>query len=146
MSVFKKILVPVDASECATHAVERALDLALDQQAAIHFVHVLNIHPIVIAYPTVIDAMNAEAEVLLDRTASRAGEKKVLTTKALLITDPKHPRIVDQILLEATNVGADLIIAGTHGKGSFETWFLGGVAEALTRRSSLPVMLVPSGR
>ncbi len=143
MSVFKKILVPVDASECATHAVERAIDLALDQQAGIHFVHVLNIHPIVITYPTVIEAMNVEAKVLLTRTVSWAGEKKVPATKALLITDPKNPRIVDQILLEATNIGADLIIAGTHGKGAFETWFLGGVAEALTRRSSLPVMLIP---
>lgn len=145
MSIFKKILVPVDASECSTNAVEHAIDIALDQHAGIHLVYVLNIHPMVIAYPPVYEAMNAEAELLLDRVVKLSMEKKATTTKALLITDPKHPKIVDQILLEATSVNADLIVAGTHGKGSFETLFIGSVAEALTRKSPLPVMLVPSG-
>jgi nucleotide-binding universal stress UspA family protein len=51
-----------------------------------------------------------------------------------------HPS--EQILLEAEEWGANMIVVGHHqGPAS---WFFGSVAEALVRNSSLPLLIVPS--
>lgn len=51
-----------------------------------------------------------------------------------------HP--AEEILLEAAEWGADLIVVGHHERPA--GWFFGSVAEALVKRSPLPVLIVPS--
>lgn len=51
-----------------------------------------------------------------------------------------HP--AEEILLEAAEWGADLIVVGHHDRPA--SWFFGSVAEALVRDSSLPILVVPS--
>ena len=51
-----------------------------------------------------------------------------------------HP--AEEILLEAAEWGADLIVAGHHERPA--SWFFGSVAEALVKSSPLPVLIVPS--
>jgi len=51
-----------------------------------------------------------------------------------------HP--AEEILLEAAEWGADLIVVGHHDRPA--SWFFGSVAEALVKNSPLPVLIVPS--
>jgi nucleotide-binding universal stress UspA family protein len=46
------------------------------------------------------------------------------------------------ILKEAEQIGADLIVMGTHGYGVFADALLGGTARRVVRRSRVPVMVV----
>jgi nucleotide-binding universal stress UspA family protein len=46
------------------------------------------------------------------------------------------------IVKYAEEIGADLIIMGTHGRTGLEYAFLGSVAEGVARRASTPVLTV----
>jgi nucleotide-binding universal stress UspA family protein len=47
----------------------------------------------------------------------------------------------DEILEEASDWGADLILIGHHN--GLGRWFLGSVADSLLKRSVVPVLVVP---
>ena len=49
---------------------------------------------------------------------------------------------VDTVLEAADDVGADLIVVGTHGRTGFAHLVLGSVAERIVRRSTVPVLTV----
>lgn len=49
---------------------------------------------------------------------------------------------VDTIQRIASNVRADLIVMGTHGRTGLNRWMLGSVAERVLRESSVPVLTV----
>ena len=51
--------------------------------------------------------------------------------------------VVRRILERASNVAADLIVVGTHGRGGFARLALGSVAEKVLRKATCPVLTVP---
>ncbi|MER3460845.1 MAG: hypothetical protein C4303_06950 [candidate division GAL15 bacterium] len=52
--------------------------------------------------------------------------------------------VAHAILDAAERFGADLIVMGTHGRTGLQRVLLGSVAEAVLRRSRVPVMVVPA--
>jgi nucleotide-binding universal stress UspA family protein len=50
------------------------------------------------------------------------------------------------IATAAEDVGADLIVVGTHGRGGVTAALMGSVARALCHTSHLPVLVVPPAR
>jgi nucleotide-binding universal stress UspA family protein len=50
-----------------------------------------------------------------------------------------------QIVAEARDAGADLVVMATHGRSGLARALLGSVADQLLRRSPVPVLLVPPG-
>jgi nucleotide-binding universal stress UspA family protein len=50
---------------------------------------------------------------------------------------------VGEILDEARNLPADMVVMGTHGRSGFARWFLGSVTEKVMRRAPCPVLTVP---
>ena len=48
----------------------------------------------------------------------------------------------DAILRTADEVGADLIVVGTHGRSGLDRMLCGSVAESVLQRSSRPVLVV----
>ena len=63
-----------------------------------------------------------------------------LQAEALLVQGPT----VETLMEVAGNVGADLIIMGSHGKSALYRAFIGSVSEQMLRESKVPVMIVPS--
>ena len=51
----------------------------------------------------------------------------------------------EQILRTARDFGVGAIVMTTHGRGALGRWAFGGVADAVTRRSPAPVMVVRPG-
>lgn len=43
----------------------------------------------------------------------------------------------------ASELGADLIVVGTHGRHGVARWLLGSVAEAVVRQATCPVLVIP---
>lgn len=66
-------------------------------------------------------------------------EKSVTTTVAAVV----HPAVVDGILQEARERKADAIVIGSHGGSGLAQLLMGSVAEAVTRHSEVPVLIVP---
>lgn len=57
-----------------------------------------------------------------------------------------HGRPADVILRAAEEVGADVIVMGTHAHSVLGEVLLGSTAHRVTQRSAVPVLLVRSGR
>jgi len=145
MSLFKKLLVPIDGSAPSDAAVTLAIQLARDQDAKLVFLHVSEVARIaamVSSTGVCVDpspALNAEqaigAEALHDAEA-RARERSV-QSEALLVEGAS----ADSILGTASRNGTDLIVMGSHGRGGIQRALLGSVTEAVLRQSHVPVLV-----
>ena len=51
--------------------------------------------------------------------------------------------VADGILAAADRIRADMIVMGTHGRSGLSRLVLGSVAEAVLRRATVPVLVVP---
>ena len=52
--------------------------------------------------------------------------------------------VAEEILNEADELNADLIVMGTHGHGAMYNLLVGSAAKAVLKHSSRPVLLVPA--
>lgn len=83
------------------------------------------------------EALRLGLNEMLDAAASDLFSIDAQSTQTKLVTgDP-----VDAILTFAQDVGANLICAGTTGKGGIERLLMGSVARRLVHESTLPVLL-----
>jgi nucleotide-binding universal stress UspA family protein len=54
--------------------------------------------------------------------------------------------IAGQVLELADAIGADCIVAGTHGARGMQRLMLGSVADKIVRGAKVPVLVVPVGQ
>jgi len=150
MSMFKKILVPVDGSEPSDAAVALAIRFARDQKATIAFLHVCEVTRIVamVGGPTTgVDpsyAFEAEREwgsLALRSAFDRAGDAGVDSQTSL-----EEGSSIATILEAAREQHADLIVMGSHGRGGIARALLGSVTEGVLRHSPIPVLVTRAHR
>ncbi|MHB1261584.1 MAG: universal stress protein [Thermoplasmatota archaeon] len=142
----KVVLVAVDFSTGSEPAYEVALRLAHDLKARVHLLHVVNFvlpsAPLPYAgiefTPAMLEKDEEVAVAELAKLASQARRLKVGVTPSVGVG---HPASV--ILAEARQVGASLIVLGTHGKSASHRFFLGSVAESVVQLADRPVLVVP---
>jgi nucleotide-binding universal stress UspA family protein len=140
-----RILVPTDFSDHATAAVCYAAPLAVRFGAEVVLVHATAERPPFDALPGSRDAFILTYEendrlaraALEDARASHLGGVDARTRMAF-------GRPAEAILEAAHASGADMIVMGTRGRGGLGRAVLGSVAEAVIRRSDLPVLTVRS--
>ncbi len=149
--MFKKILVAFDGSEAARRGLTTALALASDQQATLFVLNVVDGMPTRwCAYvdeqfrPARVEALlqglRASGQKLLDEAqavAARHGQ----ATKALLI-DARGRSVADVILAQTREIGAGIVVLGTHGREGMSRLVVGSAAESVLRHSDVPVLLV----
>jgi nucleotide-binding universal stress UspA family protein len=145
MSLFKKILVPVDGSEPSDAAVALAVRLAQDQSAKLVFLHVSEVAKIAAMVSSTaicvdpspaLDAEQAAGEVALHRAES-AARKGAVAAESLLVQGAS----ADAIIKTSSQSGSDLIVLGSHGRGGIQRALLGSVAEGVLRQSTVPVLV-----
>ncbi len=148
MSVYRRILVPIDGSPTSTRGLAEAIRLARDQGAALRLVHVLD---------ELIVTPGAETVVYLDNTVDllrEAGAQILARAKTLVQEAGLQPesvileimggRAADSVVAEANRWGADLIVLGTHGRRGVGRLVMGSDAEEVVRTAQVPVLLVRS--
>jgi nucleotide-binding universal stress UspA family protein/predicted transcriptional regulator len=135
---FGTVLVPLDRSPFAEHALERALAALGRPAVRVHLVHV--VEPL--AYPasardTVLQLVRPGAEDYLRGLADR------LVSRGYRVTvEVRSGRAAEQICQAETEQGADLIAMATHGLSGVSRRLLGSTAEHLLAESSVPLLLV----
>lgn len=135
------ILVAVDDSKQAQWALDEAVALAPGLEGRISLVHVLGLPPAMAPEFTYQEAVQRPALLraandLLKECASRVPAE--LLKKQIL----REGDAADQIIATAKEVGADLIVIGTHARGALGRFLLGSVAELVVRHAPCPVLTV----
>lgn len=144
--MFRKILLPIDVAEpeIAKEAIEAATALAKAFDSQLRLVHVAS--PIVVASPmavipqAVYDELGAYEKSELQRLAEPIDRPKPTISSVVRIG-----AVYPELLSEAEEWGADLIIVGAH-KRSMATYLLGSSAAAIVRHAVCTVMVVRSGK
>lgn len=145
MPAMRRILCPTDLSDLAPRALEQAVALARLHGAEIELAHV---HESLLPGPSgpatyppwaVLDpAMQDRLRTALEVLAAPATAAGVAVRFGVY-----EGRVVAGIVERARTWPADLVVMGTHGRGGFERWVLGSVAEKVLRRAPCPVLTVP---
>lgn len=129
--MFSNIVVAVDGSEHAEHAIAIACDMAGKYNSSIHLVHSPQVETVGVAVGSGAyvlepsqERINAAGKKVMDGAIARA-EKQGQTPKTTTIgnSDPAHE------ILNCTKANeADLIIMGRRGLGKIGNLFLGSVS------------------
>jgi nucleotide-binding universal stress UspA family protein len=139
-----KILVPLDGSELSASVLPFATDLAKALGASLALFHAVT-DP-VLAYPgveanvveaTYLSDLEDSARKFLAAIAADVSEQGVKADTAVSISNS-----TDGIAWAAEREGVGLIVMSTHGRSGIGRVVLGSVADAVVRRTSLPVVLV----
>jgi len=139
-----KILVPLDGSQLSASVLPFAGDLAKPLGATIVLFHSV-VEP-VLTYPGA-EAIGFDTHVLEEK---ESGAQNFLSAAAndLAAGGVKAATIAtignatDGIVWAAEREGAGLIVMSTHGRSGIGRVVLGSVADAVVRRTSLPVIIV----
>jgi len=136
--VYEQILVPTDGSEGSAHVALQAIELAEQYGATIHALYAIDE-----------DVRGLIEGVAGDDRLRERGQRAVEQVERMArahdveaVTELREGNPAETILDYAGEIGADLIVAGTHGRSGLERRVIGSVAERLVRHATCPVMTV----
>ena len=137
--MMKNILVPVDGSEGADRAIEKAGMLAEICGAKLNFLYVANINQLAInavLSDAILDSVTKAGNVILDRALEMvpAGVTKES------FSDTGSPAVVILDFAESNDI--DLIVMGSRGLGVVKGVLLGSVSQYVVEQSKCPVLVV----
>jgi nucleotide-binding universal stress UspA family protein len=142
----RKILVPVDFSDCSLAGVGYAAFLGRHFDARLKLLHV------VVPYNYVFASNGFESETTRLTEVAQASAKKQMTElrRSNLLrgvsceVEIPTGNTIDEICRQGTNSDVDLIVISTHGRSGFRHALMGSVAEHVARYAECPVLVVPS--
>ncbi len=138
-----RIVVAIDGSHTALHALARLLKLRTQyaQEPELHAVAVVDYagvpEPLGKAPPEAPDILATEAETALAVALERAREDGATLTCHL-----RRGHTVEQILMLAGEIPADMIVIGTHGRKGLKRAMLGSTCDGVIRESDIPVLAI----
>jgi len=146
MSLYRRILVPVDGSATSTRGLREALRIAKAEHARVWLLHVLD------EFIAFSDPESARYADLLIDSLKRSGKRVLRKAEAFarargIRATTLMPEIIGgpaaaEIIRQARKARADLIVLGTHGRKGLKRLALGSDAEQVVRNSPVPVLLV----
>ena len=141
--MFKKILVPTDASEYSCRALKTALELARVFHAEIELLFVMSPpeaywDPYVSrSFVVPMQEIERGGELALEATLEGIDVGDVLLRKKKL---SGHPATI--IIEEVEKENIDLIVMGSHGHGPIAGSILGSISQRVLQRAKCPVFIV----
>jgi len=139
----QNILVPIDFSDCAKKALQYALPLAREHEAAITLIYVVPppTYPMGefggMEYASLLPDLKAGGEKDLSTFAAAEIHGEVPVKKVVRTGSPAV-----EIIDAAKRLDTDLIVISTHGRTGLKHVLLGSVAEHVIRSASCPVLVV----
>jgi nucleotide-binding universal stress UspA family protein len=138
----------MDGSAASARGLDEAIELACHLKSHVRLVHV--VEPWVMVAPeTPVEAVRQIAEnvrsngaALLERYEKKVRNAGVEVDKELI--EALGGSAGESIVKEASEVHADLIVCGTHGRRGVRRLLMGSDAEYIVRRAPVPVLLVRS--
>jgi nucleotide-binding universal stress UspA family protein len=147
--MYKHILTALDGSETSARAFDAALQIACDSDAELRPLYIVDTP--LMAYdtpgydPSILrNAMFEEGGRVTNDALAKMQLKNVRGVARIDEVNLLANSIAQRILHAATEMKADLVVMGTHGRRGFQRLVLGSVAERFVRMATCPVLLVPA--
>lgn len=145
MLKFKRILCPIDFSAASLHALDFAISLAIEHEAMIFLVHVIEeigfTSPVRLsAFPAALDYHPADEERVkakLEAVVSPQLKRQIKVEE--IVAKGKAFR---ELLRVAREESVDLIVVPTHSHDGAKHSYLGLTADRLAREAPCAVLLV----
>jgi nucleotide-binding universal stress UspA family protein len=147
--MYARILVGVDGSTHAEHALRHAAAVAREAGAALRIAYVVDMGLLPIAPELGVDlaqltsARRAEGQHVLSAGVEEARKLGIAAETRLVETGTPAQSPAAALVEEAASWPADLIVLGARGRRGVERLLLGSMADGVARRSTVPVLLVP---
>jgi nucleotide-binding universal stress UspA family protein len=138
---FNRILVTVENSPIAAHAVDLGIELARSLKAEIALIRVTE-SPTAYGVDAGISARELMAQARREDQKLLAGVRERLSLPASVQEFLPAGDPATEIVNAAKEWPADIIVLGSHGRGGVSRALLGSVAEAVTRHAPCPVLVV----
>ena len=144
---FRKILVPIDFSECSMKGVAYAKELAGEFGSKLVLLHSVAIQYYVSSdeyarfdFPQLMQQAEKAARNQMGDLVEKTDWDGVVEVE----TSMQIGHAGQQICARAIDHQADVIVTSTHGTTGFKHMLLGSTAEYVVRHASCPVLVVPS--
>lgn len=145
--MFKKILIPIDGSELALKAVATGVKLASEVGAQVVFLHARA--PYIAPYAAEVAMMDSKTQAMFERGISEDSDRILHDAKKIADAANVANQSVSavssraEVFIEKTvnEMGCDLIVIGTHGRGAVGRFVMGSVTTRLLPISPVPVLV-----
>jgi nucleotide-binding universal stress UspA family protein len=146
--MLQSLLVPLDGSEFSERTLSLACGLAKATGASLHLAHVHVSHPPDHFLSNTqfhfegLDMEEYEARHRDEERAYLAEMEAKLGSEASVDSALLEGHVAEEIAEYAARVGADMVLITTHGHTGVSRMWLGSVADALVRMTTLPLLVV----
>jgi nucleotide-binding universal stress UspA family protein len=143
--MFKHILIPVDGSDNSQRAIDKAIALAQAFKSQVTAIYVIDPYAFTGAGT---DFAYGHSEYLSAATAEGKQALQIARDAFQTVGIEINSNLVDghstykAILEKAAEIGADLVVMGSHGRKGLEKLILGSVTSQVLSHAHLPVLVV----
>ncbi|SDR62613.1 Nucleotide-binding universal stress protein, UspA family [Rhizobiales bacterium GAS191] len=139
--MFKNILVPVDIAEIdvAQPGLDKAVEIAKTSGAALRLIHVRS--PVPYAMNEYVPAEYYDSDEKASLAALRTLAEKLDLPKGRVSISSPFGSVYDEVLKEAAEFTADLIVVGSH-RPNWSTYLIGSNAANIVRHALCSVLVV----
>jgi nucleotide-binding universal stress UspA family protein len=140
--MFQHILVAIDGSKISNQALEAAIEEARVWKATVHAIYVVETGlfsslPMDSTWEIMYSMLENEGNRAL-ATAREMAERSGVKIETLM----KQGHAGNEIVRAAADLGADLVIVGSHGKSEVDRLLLGSISSFVVSNSGKTVMVV----
>ncbi|MEP2935934.1 MAG: universal stress protein [Gilvibacter sp.] len=140
--MLQNILVPVDFSEHSYNALEVAANLAKEHNAKLHIVHMMGLSDAVVTR----EESKQVIEAMFHMKLAEKRFNELMSKEYLKGVNFEHfvKNYTNFIELDdvASEVGAQLIVMGSHGSTGLQELFVGSNTEKVVRTATVPVLVI----
>ncbi len=137
----KKVLIPSDFSELSTKAIDVAFPMVKQLGAEITFIHVIER----LDHPDDMTALFDEGYAyMMDRARALLNDLVIRSTQENIKANSEIANGIPYVEISrmAEELGADLIIMGTHGRKGLDHMLMGSQTERVVRMATCPVTTI----
>ncbi len=138
----KKILVAIDFLDCSINALAHAASIANKASADVELIWVNKPDNSKEIFQMDADSMIDEVEKRFEKLIEEYSPKMSSGKMSYKIREGK---IYHEIVQEAEDIKADMIIVGTHGASGFEEFWIGSNANRIVTASRKPIITIRGG-
>ena len=139
------IVVPLDGSSLAEHALPFAEALAQRANAKLKLVLIHAPNPQLEPGPEYVKVELAMQKADREYLRSITGRLRVHLGRSVTSAVIRGAPVAQTLSVYSREIGADLIVMTTHGRGGLRRAWLGSVADQLIRTSDVPLLVIRPG-